>query len=368
MKSLLLVGAGHVHVAMLERTARLQAAGFSIQLIDPGSFWYGAALTDVLAGRFDRPALRLPLRPFCHDRAVAYRADRAIGLDVRHRRLWLASGDMLEFDTVSLDVGVESVLEVASGSHQGPELWPASDVHDMIAFARALEESTRGGARLHVAVVGDGPRALESVAALACTPWATRLQISWFLPGNRALPGAPAGLDRRVVHQQAERGVEIVPSTSIVEKIDGAICSADGRRFAADHAVIASGQAARFVHAAGLPAHSDGLYVSRRLQSPGDTRVYAVGGGASVLGRRANYHFTVDEQARVLAHNIEAGARRRPFNSCRGRRGGPIVPVGNDRALGWRGRFWWQGQALARLRACRDAAWLALIAGYADRG
>jgi NADH dehydrogenase FAD-containing subunit len=369
MKTLLLVGAGHVHVALLARSAQLRAAGFDVHLIDPGSFWYGGARAALLGGRLERSALRLPLAAACREQHVRYHADRAIGLDARHRRVWLASGQMQVFDTVSHDVGYESGLDIDGDSHHGPALWQAADVSAMLQFVRVLEQARQRSTPLRIAVVGDGARAAETVAALAGGPFAAGLQISWVLPGARVSPNAPRGHDRFILRHLARCGVEIVPQTPISRQTNGAICSPDGRRFPVDHAVFAGpGEAAHFVHAGRMPASAEGLHVNRRLQSPRDERIYAVGGCAAVLGRRANHQFSVEQQARVLAHNIEAGARRRPFKSCRGRPGGPIITLGNGQAIAWRGRWWWQGAALARRLARRDERWLAWIAGYSQRG
>ncbi|WP_348766732.1 FAD-dependent oxidoreductase [uncultured Salinisphaera sp.] len=365
MKSLVLVGAGHAHMGLLLQADRLHKAGFEITLIDPGSFWYGGATTRVAAGQLSRAALKLPLRGFCRERAVRYRADRALGVDTRHRRLWLASGDMLSFDTLSLDVGLECALPVAAGSHAPPMLWSAVDMSALLQLADTLAHEGRGGVRRRVAVVGDGPRALEVIAGLGRHAAASSLLISWYVPETRLLADAPLGLERRLRRRLIENGVEIVAQTSIVEKVDGAICSDDGRRFTADHVVMASpAPAARFVHAGRLPAQSEGLYVTRRLQSPADARVYAAGGCASVLGAAGAY-MDSDRQARVLAHNIEAGARRRPFKSVSARGGATTVDLGDGSAATWHGRLWWQGRMPARGRARAQAQWLALVERYA---
>ncbi|MES1940135.1 pyridine nucleotide-disulfide oxidoreductase [Salinisphaera sp. T5B8] len=365
MKPLVLVGAGHSHIALLGRAERLRAAGFDITLVDPGSFWYGGAAAGVLAGQFSQAALKLPLRRFCADRGVHYRADRAIGMDTRHRRLWLASGDMLNFDTLSMDVGLENSLSVATGSHEPPQLWSAVDVSALLQFADTLMSESRGGALRRIAVVGAGARALEVVAGLGAHPQARAFQIAWFVPHARILPGAPVALERRIRRRLTARGVEIIAHTAIIQKVDGAIVSDDGRRFAMDHAVLAGdASAARFVHAARLPAQQAGLYVTRRLQSPSDARVYAAGACASVLGAQGEHRYS-ERHARVLAHNIEAGARQRPFQSVRANAGATVVDLGDGQAAGWRGRLWWQGRALARRKARSHAKWLALIAQYA---
>lgn len=369
MKTLLLIGAGHVHVALVARSASLRAAGFEIHLIDPGSFWYGGARACLLAGRLGRSELRLSLRALCRAHDVTYHADRAIGLDVRHRRLWLASGRMQVFDTVSHDVGQESTPVLDSDSHHAPTLSPATDVSAMGQLAQTLRHEHRVGAPRRLAIVGDGERALTTVAALATGPFASSLRSSWYLPGNHVMPGAPRGYNRFMLRFLAARGVEVVAQTPINRKTEDAICAPGGRRFPVDHVVLAgSAQAASFIHAGGLPAGAEGLHVNRRLQSPRDERIYAVGGCALIAGYSGSYQWDVARQAKVLAHNIEAGARRRPFKSCRARFAGPIVDLGNGQAIAWRGRWWWHGASLARRLARQDERWLAWMAGYTERG
>ena len=365
MRPLLLVGAGHAHVALVAHAAALRDAGFDIQLVDPGSFWYGGAPARLMRGELGREALRLPLRAFCKANDVRYRCDRALGLDARHRRLWLASGQMQTFDTISLNVGQETPFDDTNVAGSGLQLWRASATYELVQFVQALSERQGGGRVQRIAVYGDGPRATEIVAGLVNGPWRDDLRISWFLPGTRPLPGAPWRVNRRVMALQARHALELIVNTRLSGVEEGAVCSSDGRRFGADHVVIAAGAgAARFAHAGELPAESDGLSVSRRLHSPTDTRIYAAGGCAAMIGRDVMRFSEACEQAQVLARNIVAGARRRPFKSYRPGRAGHVVDMGDGTAVGWRGRLWWQGAALARRRLRRDAEWLALIARF----
>ncbi|MES1927920.1 pyridine nucleotide-disulfide oxidoreductase [Salinisphaera dokdonensis CL-ES53] len=367
MRSLLLVGAGHAHVALLEHASRLQDAGFEVELVDPGSFWYGGAPARLIGGDLGRVDLRLPLHSFCRAQGVRYRANRAIGLDARHRRLWLATGEMLEFDTVSLDVGYEIPFDETDAAASGVQIWKASAPYELVQFVQALDERPTGGRPQRIAVTGDGPRATEIVAGLAMGRRADDLQITWFLPGSRPLPAAPTAVNRRVARLHIRRGVELISNTSITGVAEGAVCSVDGRRFAADHVVVAAGaRAARFAHAAGLPASSAGLKINWRLQALSDTRIYAVGGCAELAGRNELRLSDALEQGRILARNIVAGAQRRPFKSYRPGGRGEIVDLGDGSAIGWRGRFWWHGNALLARRRRSDAEWLTLIERHTD--
>ena len=82
-----------------------------------------------------------------------------------------------------------------------------------------------------------------------------------------------------------------------------------------------------------------------------------------VLGSEGRY-LDSNRQARVVAHNIESGVRRRPFKSVSAGLGVTTVDLGGS-AAAWYGRFWWQSRALAARQSRSHAKWLALVERYA---
>ncbi|GAB3679224.1 NAD(P)/FAD-dependent oxidoreductase [Salinisphaera aquimarina] len=369
MSRVVLVGAGHVHMALLGQAERLRAAGLVLTLVDPGSFWFGAQPARVMTGELGSDALRVSLGRSCRTWDVHRCRDRAIGLDARHRRVWLAGGGKLDYDRVSLNVGQEIDDSGFDDPAAGVRVWSAASVEQLSQLHDALAHDCARGARPRVAIFGDGARATEIAAGLSMGEFGQRLRLACYLPGPRLLPDAPVTVSRRAARVLGMRNVDLLPDTAIVTAIDSCVQSRDGRRFPAEHVVLARGyRAARFVHAGQMPAEAGGIHVTARLQSPRDERVFASGGCALLLGRRALELADVERQARVLADNLIACATRRPMKTYRPPATARAVDLAEGRAFAWYGRLWWYNATAGRWRSRRDEALRARLqrAGLAD--
>ncbi|MES1926764.1 FAD-dependent oxidoreductase [Salinisphaera sp. T31B1] len=360
MTELVLIGAGHVHTALLGHARTLAEAGIQVTLVDIGSFWFGARRGDLMAGRADASTLRWPLKTLCRRHAVAHRTDRVVGVDTRLRRVWLASGARLDYDLVSFNVGVEVDATGLNAAASRVRLWRASSVQELTQFCSELRAS-RDGSR--VAVVGDSPDAARLAAALSHACESGRHRVAWYLPGDRFAPWAPSGAARRLARTLSHRGVEIVLATPIVGLADGQLVGEDDRRFGVDHLLLAERyRPARVVHAARLPVGDHGMYVTRRLQSPADSRVFAAGACAQWPDGQSLARHDVAGQAKVLAHNTVAVVRRRPLRSVGPRAPASVIDLGDGRALGWHGSLWWHNRWAARAERRRIRRLVATLA------
>src|SRR5699024_2222586 len=117
----------------------------------------------------------------------------------------------------------------------------------------------------------------------------------------------------------AARGVDILLETSVVGSAERALVTRDGRRFTADHAVLATGlRAPQITCASALPASEHGLQVGARLYSPGDAQVFAAGDCADFMPGALRCQGAHDlRQASVLERNLIAGLRNRPYRRYR---------------------------------------------------
>lgn len=359
MKSVVLVGAGHVHRVLGARAGRLRAAGIALHLVAPSSFWYGGAVTAFLAGQVNAAAMRTGLRAWCRDRDIQLHRDRAIGLDARHRRLWLAGGRVLDYDAVCLNVGNAPVVEPAIGVvRDSPRVWSGHSVRILARLRDALCADSGAGCQTRIAIAGAGTRAAEIALGLSLLQAGSGQSITLYVPGLQLLRGAPAGVRRRLLGRLAERGVEIVWQTEIGRVDQHMLVSVDGRCFAADHLIMANrSPAACLVHATGLPADHNGLHVDRRLHSTADDRVFAAGACRWLAGAAPALRPDSRREAAVLEQNLIARFSARPYRYYRGGRGLELLDLGDGRGMVWRRRFWLESAYGARLCAHRMRQW-----------
>lgn len=354
MKQFVLVGAGHVHMALVSAAETFAHENVALTLVDPAGFWYGGARVPLLAGQRDAPSLRVALSAFCRTHQVRWLQDRAVGLDARHRRVWLASGGMIEYDAVALNVGQQIDRGGLESASSGVQVWNAAHVYEMAQLVAALTDAKRRGRRPRVAIAGCGRRAVEVMVGLAAGAVA---DVDVYTPGAQLWPNAPAGLNRFLAKRFALQGIDIVAQTRPAALDARAMISTDGRAFAADHVVLAADyRPAQYVFAGDLAADEGGLYVTERLQSPTAPSVFASGGCAQLLGAHTLAMDDIEAQARVVGHNVRALFRRRPFVSYRPRPRLQHLDLGDGSGVSWIGhRLWWRSRAAARACARREA-------------
>lgn len=347
-RKVLLVGAGHAHLGVIAQAERFRAAAIELTVVEPGSFWYSGMATGMLSGAYARDDDRIAVDRWCALHGVGRAVERAVGLDHRHRRLWLASGQTLDYDAVSFNVGSDVDLTAFAGAQREAAVWPVKPVRTLWLLHVALRDAMRHDAVAHIAVVGGGAAGCEVAANIAALVAGSGLRVALYTQAPRLWPDAPRSAARRMSRVLARRGVDIVFDTRIVGKAGRSLLAADGRRFVVDHVILATGLVApQITRASELPADAQGLKVGARLYSPADPRVFAVGDCVHFLPRplpKLGVHGV--RQAAVLAHNLIAGLSNRPYRTYRPRAHHlMILDLGDGTALARRGRFWWHGAA-----------------------
>lgn len=345
---------------LLANAGRLQRTGIDFTLVDPGNFWYGGAVAGLLAGQIPNDRVRIRLSTWCRDRRVALHNGRVLGLDAQAQQVGLATGDTLDYDIVSLDVGSSNIQPVgASSSGLQPRLWDATSMTSLDRLRRALASDRALGATPRIAVVGGQGRAAEVAAGLAAGHDGEDCRLSLYTGMVRLVPSAPAGAARRLARELSRRGVDIVFNTVIDSLHEHAVASRDGRRFPADHVVLAhpAGQVL-LGPAIGLPAGDDGVQVDRYLRSPSNPRVFASGSCAYMQNHGRLSAVDSERQAAVLGHNLAAVGHSSSLQRYRAARSAHLIDLADGSGIGWSGRLWWHGPAVARAHARRRERFL----------
>lgn len=346
-RQIVLVGAGHAHLDVIRRAGTFRNAGLELSVVDPGDFWYSGLATGVLSGALPGDEDRVDVQRLCARHGVQHIAARAVGLAHRERRLWLACGRTLTFDALSFNVG--SAVDTGTFEIAGAEarIWPVKPVRMLVDLHRALRHDIARGKAGVVAVVGGGASGCEVAANIATLTAGSRLRVLLVARSARLWPDAPQAAARRLTRVLAQRGVDIVLESNVTGIAGRGIQTADGRRFGADHVVLATGLSAPgVVRATGLPASVRGLAIGPELCSPEDPRVFAAGDCADFLLRALpcqGVHSV--RQGPVLANNLIAALGTRVARRYKPRRHHLLIlDMGDGTAIARRGRFWWHGR------------------------
>ena len=355
-----LAGAGHAHLQVLQRAGELRAAGVEPILVAPPVFHYSGLATAVLSGALPPSRASLNVSALAVRCGVPLVPAEVTGVDRSARRLSLSDGQELSYDAVSFNVG--SVIDSPGDRDGDGASWPVKPLHRLLALRSEVEARIREeGGSPAILVAGGGPTGFEVAAALAglCERHGLRPDIHLLRrsPPDWAPPAALARLSSAL----ERRGVVMVDGEA-VDRGPVACRLADGRTLPCDVLVLATGlKAPPVVAGLGLPLSDDGrLQVGPTLQSPEDPAVFAAGDCAIIAGapRPAAGVFGV-RAGPILARNLAAlgvGGGMRSFAPQS--RWLSILDLGDGTGLALRGGLWSQGRGALALKRRIDLAFL----------
>lgn len=349
---LLLLGAGHAHLHLLDRAADL-APHYEVVLVAPRWFHYSGTASAVATGDLPPTAGRIDVAALADRRGVRHLVGRVVDLDPVGRTARTVGEDGgegtagdLAFDVVSLNLG--SVVETTLlAPEAGPGVVPVKPLTGL--------ELLRGVAGRRVSIVGGGASGLELGAHAAAV--GARVTLLARDTGTDLPPGAVRRLQR---HLRA-RGVDLRAGAVVVSIGPDGCTLADGTVVPHDLAVLATGLVAPpEVLRWGL-GDARGIPVTATLTHSEHPHVMAAGDCA---------HFLPAPLARVGVHGVRQGPVLLAGLLARAGAGTPaayepprhwlsVLDLGDGRGLAARGRWWWEGRSALWLKRRIDRRWLA---------
>ncbi|NYF99228.1 NAD(P)/FAD-dependent oxidoreductase [Janibacter cremeus] len=351
----LLVGAGHAHLHLIRRADELAAAGYEIHLLAPRYFDYSGVASAMAVGGLPRGAGRVDVRALAGSTGVNFHEGRLLSLDPVRRIATGADGAQLAYDALSLNIG--SVVS-PQGMRVHPSVVRVKPLAALMALDARLQESTRSATT--VTIVGGGATGIELAAQLA-TRWGVgRVRLVESGPAIGA--DLPPGARERVLRVLARRGVAIHTGCLVQEIGERGLVCAHGCEIAHDVAVLATGLSAPPVLEEWGLGDERGVPVRATLQHTHRDEIYAVGDCAQFLPRplpRLGVHGV--RQGPVLHQSLLARIHDRDLPQYTPRRRAlSILDLGGGVGLAVRGRWWWYGAGVLRLKRRIDERWLTM--------
>ena len=258
MKRILLVGAGHAHLAVLRslREKPLQGARFALATPRAKQL-YSGMLPGVIAGHYRREEAEIDVARLAEAAHAEYIEGEVVKLDPRQKLARLHDGVELEFDLVSINVGA-LVERSIPGAHFALAVKPHEPFFDKLRTAKLNR----------VAIAGAGPTGAEIAMALryrgaAVTVYSEKgeLRPSQLEPVLRR-----AGVDVRpgMAMDEIQRGPLVISGTAVQEF---------------DLVLLATAAAPQpWLRASGLPCDAQGfVLVDHMLRSVAHPEVFAAG-------------------------------------------------------------------------------------------
>jgi pyridine nucleotide-disulfide oxidoreductase family protein len=278
-KRVLLVGAGHAQVQVLQAAAREPIAGAELALVSPvPRALYSGMLPGFVAGHYALDRCGYALRPLADAARAHFIDSAAVSLDAAAHRVTLADGRVAEYDVLSLDVGSTMDRDAIPGAREhGLFLRPLE------AFARLVEGLWELAARrvLDVVVVGGGAAGVETALAIEHRLGGRgeqRARVALVTGGGEPLATHPEPVQRLAVRALARRRITVFRERCA--RIEaGVVELAGGARLACDAPVLATGpRPPGWLKGSGLQLGEAGhVMTGPTLQSLSHPEVFAVG-------------------------------------------------------------------------------------------
>ncbi len=311
-RRLLLLGAGHAHLAVLEKLARKRGLNADVMLVSPSrEVFYSGMLPGFVAGHYPLARCVIGLDPLLARSRVDFTPGSAVAVDAARRVVTIAGPGgaerELDYDVLSIDTGAS--MEPA----QMDLLIPGSKLHAL--FVRPIDAFAAGWQQLcavaaervmRIAVVGAGAGGVE--LALAIRHRLPTCELSLFSGGREPAPHHSRQVQQRVSQALQRAGVGLVRRSCITISPEALLLD-DGTLHECDAVIMANGaRPPIWLDRSGLALDERGfIAVDANLRSLSSPEVFAAGDVASRPDRpRPKSGVQAVRQAPVLADNLVA--------------------------------------------------------------
>ena len=266
MRRILLVGAGHAHLAVLRSFARAPVYGARLTLVTPlATQVYSGMLPGVLAGHYRLGEAQIDVASLCSNAFVEFVAGRVDALELHARRAKLEDGSAIDYDAISLNPG-----SLVDASLPGAERTLAAKPLD--DFLAALDGKRLG----RIAIVGAGAGGAELAMALGHRGAPITLYSD-----RPTLPGVAGELIAQALRRAR---VDFRPGMAVTAVEEGPVIISGAARQEFDLVIRATGAAApSWLAASGLAVDGHGYaLVHDTLQSVSHPEVFIAGDCATL--------------------------------------------------------------------------------------
>jgi pyridine nucleotide-disulfide oxidoreductase family protein len=274
MKKVLLLGAGHAQLSVLEALAKARLAGGDVLLVTPHPRQlYSGMVPGLIAGRFGEDDCAIDVMALARNAGVHFRLGQALALDAAAREVTLADGERIGYDVLSINTGPVQERERIPGAREHAlfvrpiegflALWPAT---------RALADERP----LSVVLIGGGAAGVELALAVRAALGA-RAEVSLVAEGG-VLAAYPERVRERAMRACKRARVQVLPGrVSAVERRHVVI--GEAMRVVCDVPIVATGSdAPAWLASSGLALDAQGFVrVGATLQSASHANVLAAG-------------------------------------------------------------------------------------------
>ncbi|ACS81189.1 NAD(P)/FAD-dependent oxidoreductase [Maridesulfovibrio salexigens] len=309
MGELVIAGAGHAHMQLMEAIPELIADGQRVTVIGPDERHYYSGMGPGMLGGIYRPAeISFPVKSMVESRGGTFVLGKVARIDPHKRIVILETGQEVPYDVLSCNLGSSVSNDLAY--EVSTDIYTVKPIQNLLQ-ARIRIQEIASERPVRIGICGGGPAALE----IAGNAWTAAKEQGRFgakikiFTGSEFLHNQPERVRNLAIKSLNKRGIEIVQGSYVERVVTGDILLQNGLHYEQDIIFLALGVKPSKVFAASdLPIGKDGgLRVNRYLQSVSHPEIF---GGGDCIWFEPNPLDKVGvyavRQNPVLVHNVRA--------------------------------------------------------------
>ncbi len=365
---IVMVGGGHAHVQVMTAFGMDRPAGVRLTLVTDRLLTpYSGMLPGHIAGTYSHDETHIDLWRLARATGTRLIHAPATGIDLAEKRVAFADRPALNFDTLSIDVGITPDVSAIQGAAEHALL-----VKPISTFLAKFEAALRANPRpKRFAIVGGGAAGFELACALKARlarDGIADAEVA-LLSGAKLMPTLNTGV--RLLARLALRRHAIAFHSGFraIEVTATGVRAEDGRFHDADLVLVSTAaRAPSWLAKTGLKLAPDGsIAIGPTLQVEGRDDVFAVGDCATrVDDPREKAGVFAVRQGPILAKNLRARATGESLEAHKAQTDFLVLlNTGDGKAIAGRGRYFaWAGARLWRWKDSIDRRFMAMFAEF----
>lgn len=276
---LILVGGGHAHLAVLESWIRERPSGLETILVTPEDYTvYSGMVPGWIEGHYTASDFRIKLTQLAQLAGVRLILEKAAALNADARQITLSSGDMLEYDLLSLASGGRA--NIGSLETLGARLLPVRPMDDFaLRWAEIVERVKAEQQPVSIAIVGGGAAGVElAIAAkLGLDKVSAQSNVSLIAPSKSFLASHDSQVQNEAKAALRKHNISHIDARATAQ--EGIVRLSNGTKLAPDFMICATGSAAPlWLNGSSLDLDDKGfIKISSDLRSTSHDNIFAAG-------------------------------------------------------------------------------------------
>jgi selenide, water dikinase len=350
---ILLLGAGHAHVQVLQAFGMQQQAGIRLTIVtDRLQAPYSGMLPGCIAGNYTPDQIHIDINRLARSVGARMILASAEAIDPVRRQVHLKGRPPIAYDLLSINVGITPDMQQIRGAieHAVP-VKPIADFLNRLAKAQDSIRHLNRPARL--TVVGGGAAGIELALALQELHQEQHRAETTLIAGSGIVPSVNPQARKLAIQALRNVGVTIIENDRAAAIAKDHVLCQSGKIIPSDLALVSTNaQLPRWLRESHLTkAENGGLALRSTLQLIDHDSIFAAGDCATMLDDpRPRAGVFAVRQGPILAHNLLAKAQKESLQNYHPQQDFlSILRTGPKSAIASRGRYFaFQGSWIAR--------------------